>query len=300
MEERLLPRPSGTESAFVKGFMDKSAASSPTVTWLANVFRTRVLPGLILAPLGLWIVYVGGWLYFAFCALILGVGVFEYVRLVAHLDWQVPLPLALLFVFLQLLGAQLAAPAITAPALLAGLFVALLYALYLYEKKPQWPALASGLATIGAIMLFGWVGGHLLRLRLLPEAGAQWTLLAVLSVWSADAGAFVAGSWFGRRRLAPRISPGKTVEGYLGGVVAGTLGAALVALLFSLPLPAALLIGFLVALLAPVGDLSFSLIKREAGVKESGRLFGGHGGMLDRLDSLIWAVAIAYYIVLVI
>lgn len=279
--------------------MDRSSTSTPAVTSLVTVLRSRVLPALLLAPLALTLVYLGGWPYFIVCAIVLAAATLEYTRLVEQIGWPLSLPLIQAAVFVQLLAAQQASPVAISLAFLAAIFATMLYILYLFEKVPERPALASGLAMIGAVVLLGWLGGHLIRLRLLPGPAAQYTLLAVLSVWAADVGAFVAGSWFGKRRLAPRISPGKSLEGYLGGVLAGVAGTAVLAILFQLPIAPMLFLGLLIALLAPAGDLSFSLIKREAGVKDSGRLLGGHGGILDRIDSLIWAAAIAYYVFII-
>ena len=132
----------------------------------------------------------------------------------------------------------------------------------------------------------------------------QWTMLTILCTWLSDSGAyvvgrFVAGRFVGRHALTPRLSPKKTVEGYVGGVFFGTATAVLFAWFSLLPLPIALSLGLLVsAVLAPAGDLGVSLLKREAGVKDSGGLFPGHGGALDRIDSLVWSVTIAYYFVL--
>jgi phosphatidate cytidylyltransferase len=117
----------------------------------------------------------------------------------------------------------------------------------------------------------------------------------------ADSAAYVvgrhlAGSVFGRHKLAPRLSPNKTVEGYLGGIAFGTSFTVIMASFFEFPLFVALLLGFLVSAISPLGDLGISLLKREVGVKDTGALFWGHGGALDRTDSLVWSVTIAYYL----
>jgi phosphatidate cytidylyltransferase len=118
----------------------------------------------------------------------------------------------------------------------------------------------------------------------------------------ADSGAYIIGKRWGRHMLSPRLSPKKTWEGYWGGVAAGTLGGALFAYLWSfLGSPVRLLegagLGLILALLTIFGDLGESMFKRQVGVKDSGTILPGHGGVFDRIDSWLWAAVIAYYII---
>jgi phosphatidate cytidylyltransferase len=153
--------------------------------------------------------------------------------------------------------------------------------------------------TLLAAVYVGALGGTIAGLRTLePAAAGAWRLALLLGiVMAADTLAFFVGCAFGRRRLAPAVSPSKTVEGALGGLAGGVLGAlALRALgLPTLPTVHAAVLGVAVAALGIVGDLDESLIKRWAGVKDSGGLFPGHGGMLDRLDSLLFGAPVLYY-----
>jgi phosphatidate cytidylyltransferase len=136
--------------------------------------------------------------------------------------------------------------------------------------------------------------------------GLWWTALALSSTWLADTGAYFAGRAWGRQKLSPLASPSKTWAGFVGGVVLGTLGGAGLAILLRLVAGAlgqytvmtiwdGLALGVLVSLLSPLGDLGESMIKRYVGAKDSGRLIPGHGGMFDRIDSLLWAAVIAFY-----
>jgi phosphatidate cytidylyltransferase len=158
------------------------------------------------------------------------------------------------------------------------------------------PAAAGTL--LGAVYL-GALGGAIAGLRVLPPADrGSWRLFLLLAiVMVADTAAFFVGHAWGRRRLAPGVSPNKTVEGALGGLVGGVAGALLVRAMGmpELPLVHAALLGVLVAGLGILGDLDESLLKRWAGVKDSGTLFPGHGGMLDRLDSLLFGAPVLYY-----
>jgi phosphatidate cytidylyltransferase len=133
-------------------------------------------------------------------------------------------------------------------------------------------------------------------LGLLHSSGAGWLLLALAVVWAADTGAYFAGRAFGKRKLAPRISPNKTVAGLVGGTAAGVLVAVLAAWLLLDTAPGALGLVALTALLAVVfsviGDLYESLLKRHVGVKDSGHLIPGHGGLMDRMDSVLAALPV--------
>ena len=155
---------------------------------------------------------------------------------------------------------------------------------------------------VGGVVLLGWLTGHFFRLRGIEPMGWQWTVLVFVSTWIADSaayvvGKFLAGGVLGKHYLAPRLSPNKTVEGYVGGIVIGTALTVFTAYLLQLPLVAALVLGLLISTLGPIGDLGISLLKREAGEKDSGTTFRSHGGALDRIDTLMWTTAIAFYVI---
>jgi phosphatidate cytidylyltransferase len=165
----------------------------------------------------------------------------------------------------------------------------------------SWATSSFGVAYVGLLAPFIIVVGHLGppagstaatvgELGLRP--GVAWTLLLVLVVWGYDTGAYLTGRWLGRRRLIDHISPSKTLEGLAGGLLTGTLAAGLGAWLVGLEPWHPLLIGPLVGIAAQAGDLAESLVKRAAGRKESGSLIPGHGGMLDRIDSFLFAAPI--------
>jgi phosphatidate cytidylyltransferase len=157
---------------------------------------------------------------------------------------------------------------------------------------------AFALSLLGASYL-GALGGALAALRVIdPAEDGPWRLALLLAtVMVADTAAYFVGLAFGRTKLAPAVSPGKTVEGGLGGLVGGGLACLAFVRLSPLAIApvVALLLGIGVALAGAVGDLAESLFKRWAGVKDSGGLFPGHGGVLDRLDSLLLAAPVLYY-----
>ena len=147
-----------------------------------------------------------------------------------------------------------------------------------------------------SVLYVAGLGAHFILLRGSGQ-GLQWTLLACAVTWATDIGAFFAGRRYGRRPFFGMISPKKTLEGALGGLAAGTVAGVLVVWLAGLkaPLILAPLIAISLSVVAQLGDLLESLLKREAAVKDSGTIIPGHGGVLDRIDSLLVAVTVAFY-----
>ncbi len=158
--------------------------------------------------------------------------------------------------------------------------------------------------TVAGILYLGWTLSHYVALRELDQ-GREWVVLALFSTFACDAGAFLVGRVWGRLALAPSISPAKTWEGAVGGLLAAPAAALIIYALLEVagaPLPASPVeimgLGFLIGIFGQLGDLFESLIKRRAGVKDSGALLPGHGGVLDRLDSVVFTGVIVYYYVL--
>ncbi len=158
-------------------------------------------------------------------------------------------------------------------------------------------ALGWALSVLGVLYL-GWTLSHAILVRDLP-LGREWIVLIAAAIFATDAAAYLVGRAAGRRRMAPIISPNKTWEGATGGLAAGI--AAGIGLSASFGLPAAwwqaAVLGGSIALAAEVGDLAESLLKRASGVGASGALLPGHGGMLDRLDSIVFGLVVGYYFV---
>ena len=157
--------------------------------------------------------------------------------------------------------------------------------------------------TIAGVIYVGWMLSYWLRLRSL-DGGMHWVYLAILTIFANDTGAFFIGRAMGKHQLAPSISPTKTWEGAIGGLASAILGAIIIVLILNLFSSfifnywQVVALGFLVSLFAQLGDLVESLLKRNAGIKESGYLLPGHGGILDRFDSLIFVGPVIYYFVL--
>ena len=160
----------------------------------------------------------------------------------------------------------------------------------------------AGVTVSMAVTFLGivWLGlgfSHAMLLRDLPDHGGALLIDVLVATFLADTAAYGAGRLFGSRRITPRISPNKTLEGLIGGFIGGTLGFWFAGLYQDwLPGVDALLMGMAIAAVAPLGDLFASMIKRDLAVKDTGTLFGPHGGLIDRLDAVIFTVVAGYYL----
>lgn len=257
---------------------------------------SRILVAAVMLPLVIGLVYVGGWWLFG---LALVGGLLALHELYTISRGLRPLVLAGYLGFaLALLGLQLGGM----PWLVGGVLstFALMFVVFgLSDVR------ASATASFGATVLgVLWVGaglGCLLLVRDIPDYGFVAVMAVLFTVFAADTGAFFVGRAVGRHKLAPAISPGKSWEGFVGGVAAAVLVAFLV--LYKdrdefLTIPQSLALGAAIAVASVLGDLFESAVKRDLQVKDSGKLLAGHGGMLDRLDSLLWAGPAAYFVVL--
>ncbi len=265
------------------------------------MLRARILTAIVLIPVIVLVVHLGGWAFLILLGLLFSLAEMEFCHLVAQDGFRPQIVFGLLAVWLFLLDAQYPDLGLLRPSLTAVVLGSLTWQIFHRQGSPvaDW-----GLTVVGGLYL-GLGASFLLLLRNLPE-GEWWTMTAVPSIMLADTGAFAVGKMWGRRRMAPSLSPKKTWEGYLAGVVTGGLLTAGLAALWRLGAgPEAaigarhgLWLGLLIAVLAPLGDLAVSMVKRQVGAKDSSHLFPGHGGALDRVDSVIWAAIIGYYYVL--
>jgi phosphatidate cytidylyltransferase len=253
---------------------------------------SRVLVAAVGLPLVLGIVYLGGWWLFVLAAVGAVLALHEYALLTRSLR---PVVLAAYAgALLSLLGARLGGLEWTVAGFLSTLVLAFL--LHWIADTRQSATIAIASTVLGA----GWIGfclSHLLLLRAIPDDGRLATFTVLLAVWAGDIGAFFAGRMIGRHKLAPTLSPGKTWEGFLFGTAA-TVFVAFVALYDQkyLSIGQSLLLGLVIAIAGPVGDLFESALKRDMQVKDTGRLLAAHGGVLDRIDSLLFAVVASYYL----
>lgn len=266
------------------------------------MFLKRAAVTLTIGPLLIVLVYFGGWIYFWPFLIVLSIATFEYTRIIKRMGWHIPLWLLLPMVAAQWFNAFLPTLQLESLIWILSLFITMVYSLWLYEFRKNDHTLSSWFALVCGIFIIGWLGSHFFRIRALENLAWQWTVLTFMSTWIADSGAYLTGHFLagkivlGHHQMTPRLSPNKTVEGLIGGIFLATASAAVLAPILNIPLQYGILLGIIVSMVGPLGDLGISLIKREAGVKDSGTLFPGHGGALDRIDSLLWATAIGYYL----
>jgi phosphatidate cytidylyltransferase len=185
------------------------------------------------------------------------------------------------------------------PAVLAALVITELL-VQLFTNRELTTALSSAAVSVFGVLYVGLLGGYIIAIRVLPEDGrlpAKLLTLFFMIVFGGDTGAYYTGRALGRHKLAPRISPGKTVEGAIGGL-AGNIAAVIIARYSFFPelaLVTAIPLGLIMGSLGIVGDLCESMLKRGAQVKDAGKLIPGHGGLLDRLDSMLFNAPVLYY-----
>ena len=257
---------------------------------------SRVLVAGVLLPVVIGLVYLGGWWLFGL-GLVGGLLALHELYVMARELRPLVLGGYLGFV-VTLLGLQLGGLEWMLGGLLATFVLG--FVVYGLGGVRQSATSSFGVTLLGV----AWVGGGIgciLLIRDIPDFGF-WAVMAVLfTVFAADSGAFFVGRTFGRHSMAPAISPKKSWEGFFGGVLAAILMAFVI--LYKdrddfLTIPESLLLGLVIALAAVLGDLFESALKRDLEVKDSGRVLGEHGGVLDRLDSLLWAGPAAYFTIL--
>ena len=257
-----------------------------------NPLLSRIVVSVVGLPAVLLIVYAGGWWLFGLCAVAAVLALHEYALMTRSLR---PVVLAAYAgAVLSLLGAHLGGLEWTVAGFLSTLVFA--FILHWVGQTRQSATVAIASTVLGA----GWIGlclGHLILLRNIPADGRLATFTVLLAVWAGDIGAFFAGRMIGRHKLAPSLSPGKTWEGFLFGT-ATTVFVCFVALYKQdyLSIGESILLGAVISVAGPLGDLFESGLKRDMQVKDSGRILGGHGGVLDRLDAPLFAFVAGYYL----
>jgi phosphatidate cytidylyltransferase len=166
----------------------------------------------------------------------------------------------------------------------------------LFARRPVDGALEDIAVTVMGILYVAMLFGYQVAIHAGPP-GKKWLVLLYLVIWASDTAAYYVGTAFGKHRLYEKVSPKKSIEGLAGGVLASVAVALLcsVWLVPSLSIRGAAVLGSVLALVGTVGDLAESLVKRSVGVKDSGAIIPGHGGVLDRMDSMLFAAPVAYY-----
>lgn len=256
----------------------------------------RLIPGLIMTAMWMLIILFGTpWLFWMLILLIAALGLREYFRMANGKSPGVPVLLSILASIIPVGVSLFNRADLLAASLFVSLFV--IIALSLKHNMDLDSALNyQGKSMLGTLYI-SFCLSHLVFIRYLPE-GIPWLLVLTAVTAGGDSGAYYIGSKFGRRKLCPDISPGKTVEGAIGGIVASACCAVLIGLIF-MPqgrVPVIFGAAVLLSVVSILGDLAESVMKRSAMVKDSGTLLFGHGGVLDRIDSLLITGPSLYYL----
>jgi phosphatidate cytidylyltransferase len=269
------------------------------------MLKHRVITAAVGVPLIILAIWLGDpWITIFIAAAALA-GTYEFYHM-ANFDRREPLLyLGLLWTLALVLSPQYKNSDLLPMVVTAAILLSLVCLLF---RPSRQKAFYQWAWTIVGALYVGWMLSYWLNLRGL-EDGRDWVYLAMLTTFANDTSAYFIGRARGRHKLAPAISPAKTWEGSIGGLVGAVIAAVVIAMvlkLISADLGAPfvfrywqiIVLGFLVGVFAQLGDLVESLLKRQTGVKESGSLLPGHGGVLDRFDSLIFVGAVVYYYVI--
>ncbi len=260
------------------------------------MLRTRILTAIVMLPVVVLLVYLGGLAWLAAIILVGGLAWREMTTILQRSHFAIDRVLGLAFIVGAAIIAymnshQLLQVDLLRPLLTLLLIATLIWALYDRGDNP----IADWSVNIAGALYLGFLLSHFVTLRERPD-GLAWMVLAITLTWIADTLAYFTGISFGRHKLWPRISPKKTWEGLAGGSVAVIIAAPLLGgWLVGLTVWQGLILGVLIAVISLYGDLAVSLFKRTAHVKDSSHLIPGHGGILDRLDSLLFTVPVAVY-----
>ncbi len=260
-----------------------------------NKNATRMLTGFLLGAIVMTAIIFGGVALLAMVLVIIILASKEYVKILKHKGFFPSIKVILLSELLLAWVAYEQRFDLAALVLTLCSTASFMWVLFCGRQ----PYIANVATTLLGIVYCGWFPLHIIFLRNLScdkyDSGLGFVVLMFTAILLTDIGAYYIGRHFGKRKLAPVISPNKTIEGSIGGIIFALLGALVIGYFINLEWYIALIAGLLCTVFAQIGDLSESLIKRDAGVKDSGDSLPGHGGFLDRTDSFVFAIPIMYY-----
>lgn len=257
------------------------------------MLRQRILTTIIGLPFLIAAIWFGTPWFSILVAAMAAISGIEFYRMVEQKKIE-PLTFAGIIAILLLVASPHCSYSSIQPVLISLIVViSLLWILFRYPRENSFNNWAW---TIAGIFYIGWALSYWIELRIL-EAGREWVFWILLIIIASDIGAYFIGRTFGKRFIAPSISPKKTWEGSIGGFICSIIIALVFGLVFSLPIVHwhMIVLGSIINIFTQLGDLVESLLKRNIGVKDSSNLIPGHGGVLDRIDSFIFTGIIAYY-----
>ena len=256
--------------------------------------KQRVITAVVGVPVLLLLIYLGGVPFAAMVAVLMAAGTYEFYQMVRK-QCTFILGAVLISEAVMLLGVYIGWQNWSSVGLMCAFLLIFIYAILHFPKVD----LNDMAVNFLVVLYIGWTLGHLIAIERLPE-GTTMLFYLFIAIWSSDSGAYFTGRFLGRHKLAPHVSPHKTIEGAVGGVVTTVVALFLVNLYFQLcAVEEIIVLGIVLSVIGQIGDLVESMFKRFVDVKDSGNVLPGHGGVLDRFDSLILAAPFLYYTIVV-
>jgi len=270
------------------------------------MLRQRVLSAVVFVPILFASIWFGNPWFSIVVAIAALLGVFEFYSMVSRRGWQ-PLTFfgtlwTLFFIFNAYYTPKYASDNtyifVTSGLIVLAIALPLVWVLFLRPSGEK--AMVSWAASAAGILYMGWLLSYWVLIMNSyggDWSGRNWVLLALFSTFAVDTTAYFVGRAWGRHKMAPTVSPGKTWEGAVGGLVGAIAAVIILALILDIDISYGemVILGILIAVFAQLGDLAESKLKRSMGVKEAGNLIPGHGGILDRLDSIVFTGVVVYY-----
>ena len=260
-----------------------------------NKNATRMLTGFIMGTIAMSAIIYGKWAILLMLLVIIFFASKEYVKILEHKGFYPSLKVMFLSQLIIASIAYFQRFDLVAVALTFCSIGAFMWVLF----RGRQPYIANVATTLLGIIYCGWFPLHLIFLRHLSSErfhdGLGFVVLMFTAILMTDIGCYYAGRHLGKHKLAPIVSPNKTIEGSMGGAIAAVIGALIIGYFLQLEWYFSVMLGFLCTVFAQIGDLCESLLKRDAGVKDSGHSLPGHGGFLDRTDSFILTIPVMYY-----
>ena len=252
----------------------------------------RIIVALIFIPILTFFILWGGFLFLGLICTIIGFGLFEFYqgmkreKLLTNIG--ILLGMGIPFSF-YLMGEKAASPILTLV-----IFLFLFGQFFEFKRRRN---STDAFINIGGILYISFLFSHILILRNIPRIGSTLTITVLFATWMGDTGAYFIGERWGKHKLLPEISPHKSKEGFLGAVLVSSLAMFISRLWLCLPLIHTAILGILIGTMGQMGDFFESMLKREIGIKDFSGILPGHGGILDRFDSVLFTVPLFYYYV---
>lgn len=259
----------------------------------------RTISVVILAPLFLYLIYLGGIPFLLSCLLILGLSAWEFGRIYNRDEnCKTPVFLLVIMVLLMAIARYLIGFDAAQRCMTSCIMISMIWGIRAYEHYSTKAAFGFAVLVTGLVYI-GWLGSYMISLRQLDN-GFWWLTLCLMIVWMNDTGAFLIGRKIGKHHMMPKVSPNKSWEGYFGGILTSLITVYLMYIFIPeisslLNVNQILLLALLLSSIGSMGDFGESMIKRTFGVKDSSNLIPGHGGFFDRFDTVFWAMPIGYF-----